>query len=106
MRGALSDPILGSGRLPPLFASAQNRPENALLATLSPAARSGLQKCIRYQQFQGGDRIWRAGEAIDQVYFPCSGMISIRVQTNQGRGIEVATVGYEAAAGLFDSLHP
>jgi CRP-like cAMP-binding protein len=105
MRIFQKDAVNGSSRQPPL-ASAQGRAENALLAGLSPAALAEIQKHVHHRSFQEGAAIWHAGETINQIYFPCSGMISIRVPTKYGDGIEVATVGREAAAGLQDSPDP
>jgi CRP-like cAMP-binding protein len=71
-----------------------------VLAALSPGAVSLLQRHIHPRTLTEGDVLWDAGEAVSGVYFPHSGMISIRVPTRKGHGVEVASVGHEGAAGF------
>jgi CRP-like cAMP-binding protein len=71
-----------------------------VLAALSPGAVSLLQRHIHPRTLTEGDVLWDAGEAVSGVYFPHSGMISIRVPTRNGHGVEVASVGHEGAAGF------
>ena len=40
-----------------------------------------------------------AGEKIDFTYFPNRGLVSLVVQTSDGRGVEVAVIGREGAVG-------
>jgi CRP-like cAMP-binding protein len=44
------------------------------------------------------------GDAIDRIYFPQSGMISLLVVSREGDMIEVSTVGREGALGLHRGL--
>ena len=44
--------------------------------------------------------IFREGEPIEHVYFPLSTVLSLISQMDDGRGIEVATIGNEGMAGL------
>jgi CRP-like cAMP-binding protein len=77
---------------------------NMLLSGLSPKAMSLLQTHLRENDFGEGHVLWNAGEYLREVYFPLSGMISIRVPTENGRDAEVAVIGREGAAGLLDRL--
>jgi CRP-like cAMP-binding protein len=43
---------------------------------------------------------FEAGQRIDHVYFPLTGMISLLVATGNGEMVETGTVGREGAAGL------
>jgi CRP-like cAMP-binding protein len=75
-----------------------------LLSSLSPEAMSFLHTHLREKNFGGGQVLWNAGGRLSEVYFPLSGMISIRVPTKNGHAAEVAVIGREAAAGLHDRL--
>jgi CRP-like cAMP-binding protein len=77
-------------------------PRNSLLAGLSPRASAELGHHLREQSFREGTILWQAGDRIAQVIFPVSGIVSIRVPTKDGHGIEVASVGSEGAAGFQD----
>ena len=44
------------------------------------------------------------GEAIDRIYFPQSGMISLLIVSREGDMVEVSTVGREGALGLHRGL--
>jgi len=74
--------------------------QNAALAALSSSAFSILEPHLRYREFEEGAVLWNAGEQVDRVYFPLSGMISIVMPIKDGCGIEVAGVGQEGAAGI------
>jgi CRP-like cAMP-binding protein len=71
-----------------------------LLAQLPAAVFAVLQPHLRPPDFAEGAVLWEAGEAADQIYFPRSGVISLRVPTRSGDGIEVGSVGRQAAAGF------
>jgi CRP-like cAMP-binding protein len=75
--------------------------QNRLLAGLAAPAFSLLQQYLRLRDLAEGAVLWEAGSTGDQVYFPCSGMISIRVPTSSGHSIEIATVGRESAVGFL-----
>jgi CRP-like cAMP-binding protein len=57
---------------------------------------------MRLLDLKEGAVVWSAGRTPEKVYFPRSGMISIRVPTEDSREIEVGTVGHEGAVGLQD----
>jgi CRP-like cAMP-binding protein len=44
--------------------------------------------------------LYEEGQPIEHVYFPLNGVISLVSQMQDGRGIEVATIGNEGMAGL------
>jgi CRP-like cAMP-binding protein len=75
-----------------------------LLANLSPEAWSLLHIYLREREFAGRSVLWDAGAQPGQIFFPLSGLISIRVPTKDGHAIEVASVGREGAAGIRDGL--
>jgi CRP-like cAMP-binding protein len=76
------------------------RHRNGALAALSSSAFSILEPHLRSRDFEEGSVLWDAGESSNRAYFPLSGVISIVVPVKDGGGIEVASVGYEGAAGI------
>jgi CRP-like cAMP-binding protein len=55
---------------------------------------------MRQVSLQRGTVCFEAGQLIDRVYFPLTGMISLFVTTGDGEMIETGTIGREGAAGL------
>src|SRR5215471_18856806 len=103
--GDMTVPLRRSTQLPRLAPADTNmsvgpHQQNAALAALSSSAFSILEPHLRYREFEEGAVLWNAGEQVDRVYFPLSGMISIVMPIKDGCGIEVAGVGQEGAAGI------
>jgi CRP-like cAMP-binding protein len=67
--------------------------QNRLLAALPPQAFSLFKSDLRASTFKQGAIVQEAGEPVDQIYFPQTGMISLLVVTQEGVGIEAATIG-------------
>jgi CRP-like cAMP-binding protein len=82
----------------------QGTKSNLLLTGLSAKAQSELQNRLRVEDFTIGTVLWEVGAHIDQVVFPASGAISIRVPTKEGNGIQVAIVGPESGVGFPDGV--
>jgi CRP-like cAMP-binding protein len=78
--------------------------QNRLLAALPPNAFSLFASDLRASTFKQGTIVQEVGEPVDQIYFPQSGMISLLVVTQEGIGIEAATIGCEGAIGLHRGL--
>ena len=97
-------PVQGIGpyRRPTVITNTYPRPHhrNAVLAALSPRAFALLESHLRYRDFPEGSVLWDAGAPTERVYFPLSGIISVVLPIKDGSGIEVASVGREAVAGL------
>jgi CRP-like cAMP-binding protein len=93
---------LGPYRRPTVVTNTYPRPHhrNAILAALSPRAFSILEAHLRHRDFPEGSVLWDAGAPAERVYFPLSGIISVVLPVKDGSGIEVASVGREAVAGL------
>jgi hypothetical protein len=77
---------------------------NRLLAALLPADFSLLAPNLKDISLTQGDVLQEAGETIQHVYFPQSGMISLLAVMQDGRAVETATVGREGAAGAMSGL--
>jgi len=93
---------LGPFRRPAIVANTYPRPHhrNAVLAALSSRAFSIIESHLRHRDFAEGSVLWDAGVPTERVYFPLSGVISVVLPVKDGSGIEVASIGREAAAGL------
>lgn len=93
---------LGPFRRPTVITNSYPRPHhrNAVLAALTPRAFSLLESHLRYRDFPDGSVLWDAGAPTERVYFPLSGIISVVLPVRDGSGIEVASIGREAVAGL------
>ena len=73
---------------------------NRLLRTLPREPLALLEQDLRQVSLTQGRVCFEAGKAIDQVYFPLTGMISLLVATGDGEMVETGTIGCEGAAGL------
>jgi CRP-like cAMP-binding protein len=78
--------------------------QNRLLAALPPQAFALFKSDLHSSTFKQGAIVQEAGEPVDQIYFPQAGMISLLVVTQEGVGIEAATIGREGAVGLHRGL--
>jgi CRP-like cAMP-binding protein len=94
--------VPGTNRPPP---SAPTRPPpssvlNRLLAALPAADRDRLLPTLDIVPLKLKDLLHKAGEGLQYVYFPGGGFLSIVTVLQDGRMIEVATVGREGAVGV------
>jgi CRP-like cAMP-binding protein len=78
--------------------------QNRLLAAIPPKAFSLFEPGLRASTFKQGAIVQEAGEPVEQIYFPQTGMISLLVVTQEGVGIEAAAIGREGAVGLHRGL--
>jgi CRP-like cAMP-binding protein len=81
-----------------------NSLDNKLLASLSRGAMELLTPHAVTRQFAQGIVLLEAGEEFDRVFFPHSGMLSLLVVLDDGRAIEVGTVGREGVVGAMAGL--
>jgi CRP-like cAMP-binding protein len=73
---------------------------NRLLAMLPPEERDGLAGEFELISFGLKEPIYDENKPIEHVHFPVSGVLSLVSEMENGRGIEVATIGNEGMAGL------
>jgi CRP-like cAMP-binding protein len=78
--------------------------ENGLLLSLPLVAYGALKEHLSVREFGQGCVLWNAGDRPSQLYFPQSGLISIRVTTVEGYGIEAGSIGREGVAGIEDAF--
>jgi CRP-like cAMP-binding protein len=85
-----------------LIGSAGNR----LLTALPEDALTLLEPDLRQLTLPQGVVCYGAGDPIDQVYFPHTGMISQLITSRDGDMVETSTTGREGAVGLQCGLGP
>ncbi len=73
---------------------------NRLLAMLPPAEFALLAPDLRDMPLERGTVLHDAGDIIEHVYFPNSGMVSLVAVMRTGETVETATVGREGAIGV------
>jgi CRP-like cAMP-binding protein len=101
---------MSSGRVssvpapPVLRDGAPVRTFNRLLAALPAAELASLTPAIKDVGLERGTVLQRPGDAIEHVYFPHSGMISVVVVMQTGEEVETATIGREGALGTGVAL--
>jgi CRP-like cAMP-binding protein len=74
--------------------------KNFLLRTLPPQERRRLADMMDIVELGRGDVVMAANQPIRQVCFPVSGVLSMVVDMEDGRTVEVGTVGREGFAGI------
>ena len=79
---------------------------NRLLAALPDDAFILLEPDLRPLTLPQGVVCYGAGDTIDQVYFPHTGMISQLITTGDGDMVETASIGREGAVGLQCGFGP
>lgn len=77
---------------------------NRLLASLSASDLSLLARHLHEVPIEQGQTLEERGQAVDRVYFPQTGMISLIVAMAEDRALEVGTVGREGAIGMTAGL--
>src|SRR5690348_12127522 len=74
-------------------------PENAILQSLPHDERALITAQSSVVHFSALERLHRAGEPLEHVYFPLSGLISLQTGAQDGRAIETGFVGREGVVG-------
>ena len=77
---------------------------NRLLNALEPGELALLSPYLTRAHIKQGVMLLEAGDRIDAVYFPESGMISLLAVMEAGNGVETATIGREGAVGIMAGL--
>ena len=78
--------------------------DNKLLASLPRDDFDRLLPHLSTVALQQGLVLNEAGDEVDQVYFPLSGMLSLLAVLRDGKAIETATVGREGVVGAMAGL--
>jgi CRP-like cAMP-binding protein len=73
--------------------------ENRLLRRFAAADFSRLEPQLKRMKMTQGDVLHPAGEPINHIYFPISGMVSMLTILQTGQAIEIGVVGREGVVG-------
>jgi CRP-like cAMP-binding protein len=73
---------------------------NRLLAAIPEQEQNSLAPAFEVVSMGLKAHVYREDEPIEHVFFPVSGVLSLISQMQDGRGIEVATIGNEGMVGL------
>jgi CRP-like cAMP-binding protein len=79
---------------------------NRLLATLPASDLDLLRPELEMIALDQDAIISRAGDAIEYVFFPYSGAISLMIDMADGQTVAIAAVGREGAVGILSVLGP
>jgi CRP-like cAMP-binding protein len=74
--------------------------DNLWIASLDAADRMRLEPHLSQQIFAQGQMLYDAGEAVDQVWFPTTGVVSLMTMLPEDRMIETAAIGREGLVGV------
>ena len=78
--------------------------QNELLAALPQHEAAMLGLSLKEREFQSGVTLQEAGEAIERVFFPYSGVVSLQVVGKDGSSVETGMTGSDGAIGLQRGL--
>ena len=87
-----------------VLTNASNRSRNGLLAALEPSDLALLHAHLRELPLIAGAILQEEEAAVEQIYFPLSGLISLVIVMEAGEVVETATVGRRGAIGAFAGL--
>ncbi len=74
--------------------------DNLWIAALDPSDRRRLEPHLRERPFAQGQMLYDAGEAVDEVWFPMSGVVSLMTMVDDERMVETAAIGREGLVGV------
>jgi len=77
---------------------------NRFLAALGPQDQAFLSPHLRPVTLERGAVLHESGDAIDQIYFPHSGMVSLVAVMQNGATVETATIGRGGVVGAMAAL--
>jgi CRP-like cAMP-binding protein len=80
--------------------SDQSKVRNRILAAIPANEYAALAKNLTHVDLHLGETLHRAGETIEQIYFPESGFISALTVLSDGSPLEIGLIGAEGAAGV------
>jgi CRP-like cAMP-binding protein len=86
------------GRLPK-FSEDNQVYQNRLLSAISERHGAFLKDRLNCVAYSHGDTFGESGNSIDELFFPCLGLVSVVVDLQNGERIEAAMVGREGMIG-------
>lgn len=74
--------------------------DNLWIASLADADRQRLEPHLSEKPFAQGQMLYDAGEEVDEVWFPLTGVVSLMTVLPEDRLIETAAIGREGLVGV------
>ena len=74
--------------------------DNLWIAALEPADRRRIEPHLNEKAFDQGQMLYDAGEAVDEVWFPLKGVVSLMTMLPDDKMIETAAIGREGLVGV------
>lgn len=74
--------------------------DNLWIASLDSSDRARIEPHLSERSFAQGQMLYDAGEAVDDVWFPLTGVVSLMTVLDDGRMIETAAIGREGLVGV------
>ena len=69
--------------------------DNLWIAALDPADRERIKPYLEEREVARGQMLYDAGEAVDQVWFPIKGVVSLMTVLPDDKTVETAAIGRE-----------
>jgi CRP-like cAMP-binding protein len=74
--------------------------DNLWISQLEPADRNRIEPHLSEKAFTAGQMLYDAGEAVDEVWFPMRGVVSLMTVLPDDRMVETAAIGREGLVGV------
>ena len=74
--------------------------DNLWIAALDPADRERIEPHLEEREVTRGQMLYDAGEAVDQVWFPIKGVVSLMTVLPDDKMVETAAIGREGLVGV------
>ena len=74
--------------------------KNILLSEIPDEEFTKLAPHLKYVELKVGRKLHTPSEGIEFSYFPNSGLVSLLVETKEGKSVEVGISGYEGFTGV------
>ena len=74
--------------------------ENLWIAALDAADRKRIEPHLKEREITRGQMLYDAGEAVDQVWFPIKGVVSLMTILPDDKMVETAAIGREGLIGV------
>ncbi|HZV83754.1 MAG TPA: Crp/Fnr family transcriptional regulator [Brevundimonas sp.] len=74
--------------------------DNMWIASLDAADRKRIEPHLHERPFSQGQMLYDAGQSVDEVWFPMSGVVSLMTVLEGDRMVETAAIGREGLVGV------
>ncbi|MFJ6025717.1 Crp/Fnr family transcriptional regulator [Brevundimonas sp. NPDC092305] len=74
--------------------------DNLWIAALDPEDRRRIEPHLHEKPFAQGQLLYDAGEAVDEVWFPLNGVVSLMTLLPEDKMVETAAIGREGLVGV------